>query len=302
MSRRTLILLPAALLCLPASGADLLQCVNPDVRQGLLFIVPGDPEPDITDEMPAQIAAIPRPEGLTWIAASLRSSGVVGAFRTDDEPQVAVDAAIAALIPEGWIPDGSFASSRSPFASPAIDVSQTLCRDGDLRSVSARQSDGVTYLTYNVPRNAERTVCQTGPGPGGSPFGRPSGGPFGGPAPGATGVAALVPALEFTTLDPTAIPRNGGGGGVGGSFSRTTTIRIGAELGAVAGHVEAQLDAQGWERDAEWSGSATAGSTWTRSMEGGQLAALAVDVLDRGSSSYEIAIRLTELRQGGIER
>jgi hypothetical protein len=297
MSRRTLILLPAALLSLPASGADLLQCVNPDVRKGLLYVVPTDSVLNITDEMPPQIAAIPRPDGLTWVAASIRTSGVVGAFRAEGEPQAAVDAAVAALAPDGWVADDSY-SSRSPFASSAIDASATLCREGEPRSVSARRIDSVTYLNYSVSANAERSVCQSRM-PTSAP--RPSAanlraGPFAGPPPGATGLDALAPTLEITTLDPTAIPRGSGGSGLAGSIRRSTTLRIASDLETVAGHIEGQLDAQGWARDADWSGSVMAGSTWSREMDSGKLATLAIDVMDLGNSSFEIAMHMAEMR------
>ena len=280
------LLLPGILLCLPAFGADVLECVNPDVRKGLLG------NASFSDEMPRRIEALPRPDGLTWIAGAFGTSAVTGAFRSDSEPQAAVDTAVARLTEDGWTPalplapPGAFAD-----AGLGLEPSQTVCKEGDAQTITARPIEGVTYLIYSLSVNSERGLCATA----GLSAGR--GGPaIAGGIPMPQAVAALLPAFEYTTLDPAAVVGRRSGGADLIWFRRESEVQVDAEIGALADHLAQQLETQGWEPDGNWSGSALAGSSWTRPSPAGTVVALQLDVIDRGGSSFAVNLKMTELR------
>jgi len=277
--RRLLIALPVALLCVTAFSADLLECVNPDVRRGLLFIVPADGDLDISDQMPEEIAALPVPADFAWLANRSRPDGQTSVFLASSDPQAALDAAMTALATDGWQPDRSN-MPVSAFESPAMDRSQTACRDGEAMSVSTRRLEDTTYALYFINANSERSSCRVSPGLGGGNFmENPN-----------------LPEFDFTALGSRGMPRSRSGSGLGNNIRTSMQLRLTASLGDVASQLAEQLADLGWQRDTSWAGSVMAGSTWARTRADQQRLSGALDVVDRGDGSFQITFALAELR------
>jgi hypothetical protein len=248
-------------------------------------MTPNDPGPVIDDTMPAAIAAIDRPASFVWIGGRDGTSSVAGAFRTDAEPSAALAAAVAGLSSEGWEVNSS-ARMVNAFESPILERSETLCRNGESMSIAARRVGGVNYLSYGIRKSSEGSICQN-PGPNG--FGMPGG------IPGGDGTQ---PDFDFRAIDPAASERgfSSGGSGSGSSSRRTRGLRIDSSLTGLADGLGQQLIAQGWSPDARWTGSRTAGSTWSRRTDDDRNLSGALDVIERGESVFNVVFTTITLR------
>jgi len=148
------------------------------------------------------------------------------------------------------------------FGSVAQQASQPVCRDGGTINVSSSVMDGITYVLLMIPRgNATTTTCSQPARPAGagnSPF------------------QPYLPHLQLP-VDPAtgeAARLGSSGGGYGGnSFSARTEFTTTDSVGNVGRHFAKQMAEQGWSSDANWSGAATAGSSWSKRVEAGVLRA-----------------------------
>jgi hypothetical protein len=79
-----------------------------------------------------------------------------------------------------------------------------------------------------------------------------------------------MPTLELprdpATGQPVAIQGNSG---AGGDPKRRASVgfKLKDSVDSVANHFASQLAGQGWQADTNWSGTGTAGSTWTRRLD-----------------------------------
>src|SRR5690606_30048147 len=234
-----------------ATGQDLLQCIAPDVREGLLFVTPADALPPVTPDVPAEIAALRVPAAFALIGSADRGFSIAAAYKASGDPQAVLDAAVSALTADGWaLAPG--ANMPSAFASPTMTRSQSLCKDGNSAGVSVRLVDDTTYVSYSVAKSSERTDCAMR----GTLRER---------------MDAGLPSFDYSAFGaPT--PRGSSGSSSGISTLRSTRVDVNAELPALASELARQLREQGWQEDTSWTGTVTAGSTWSRTTDGARRA------------------------------
>jgi hypothetical protein len=138
-------------------------------------------------------------------------------------------------------------------------MGETWCREGQPVSMSASAIDGVTYVILSASRNANasagfRNACDQQVR---SPF-------------VTSALDQFMPTLEMPRDPATGRQVSArGGGGSNGDAKRnaSTSFTIKDSIGNVAQHFARQMAEQGWKSEAAWTGSATAGSTWTRPMD-----------------------------------
>lgn len=279
MRRTTLALALGSAIGLPAFAESALDCIHPDVREGLMYLTP-DSDQHITPEAPAAIAALPAPASFEWIAASDRSGTLFGAYKTRDDADTALAAALDAVAAQGWAPD-SRALGGQPFSLSPMEITHTVCNEGEALTLTARRVGDVTYMLYSrpAPALASRSSCAVASQP-------------------LAQLSALdpdMPQLDLSAIDPNAMLRGASGSGGSDRSSRSTQIRLDAALGDVSSELARQMSQQGWAQDAAWLGSVSAGSVWQRSEGNRQLTAH-LDIVDAGHSSYIIDIQLAELQ------
>lgn len=270
---------------------DLLACVDPDVRLGLLSSLPGVGVL-LTRTVPDELAGLVQSENLEFIASSVSDSRILAAYRSVLATDEAMDTASAMLGEAGWSefsvgvpPSGGFVTS----VRPQLDM---FCRDDAMLNVMGSATDDTTYLRI--------TVTLT---PGGVPCGELTGAGGRITAQSAAGASLFehLPTLalsdEITPLNsvmPT-IARFGGFSGTGRSAS--TEIELEAALSAqdLIEHFGQQLEEQGWTRDSGWTGTNSSGSSWTHAPTAELGLAGLLDVVALGVSTYRASFRVSSL-------
>lgn len=278
--RRAAFFTMAALSGITAFGQNLLDCVEPDVLRALLAQGPGQVPPTITGEVPQELSALKMPAGFSWIGSAERITGRVNAttnasqvgaaWRSSMAPETARRAAAEAMTASGW--EVRPAMGTYVF-NPSMPVMQMACREGGLVNLSVNAMEGATYVLATFQRG--------NPG-GNASCNQPSPMP-----PNASGLIPHLPKLEISA-DPGA-PADVRIQNVGMSIgSNSSSVHAKAEfmtsdsVGDIARNFSRQMAAQGWTRDAEWSGASTAGSSWSKRPEAGALmqGTLSVSALD----------------------
>lgn len=247
-------------------GEDPLDCVDPDILYGLLL--PGSLGETfrINATTPAELADFEPPRQLIWMGGSERgASGTTqsaAVYRSSLAPDAARVAAVGALTAAGW----QLRAQGAPFITKvfvsdnASRFGETYCREGMPVMVTANVLDGVTYVVLSVSRRTDSSLGS------GNACDQPA-------RPVPRNTSALDPYLPQLALPPdpsTAQPvaMNGSSSSGGNMSSRVSvTFTVADSLDGVARHFASQMAGQGWQPDASWSGTGSAGSTWTRRLE-----------------------------------
>lgn len=280
--RRVAFLTAGALVGAAAFGQDPLECVDPDVLRALVFPGGAGQSTLVTSGVPAELSAVHPPSQFSLIGSTERDLGAVlgnsnarilsAVYRTSLSPDVARTAALDALAADGWdvhlqqpqLGSGVFVSASQP-------ISQAACRDGAAISVTASSLDGKTYVTYGTSIGANSSACD--------PRLR---------APYALQSSSdeYMPTLALPADPTTGAPaqmRGGGGGGSGSARNARAEFRVNESVRNVADFFARQMADQGWTADAAWSGTTTAGSSWSRAAESGTVhGTLQVTAVDDG--------------------
>ncbi|HTP38102.1 MAG TPA: hypothetical protein VMI92_00865 [Steroidobacteraceae bacterium] len=259
--RRIAFFTVTALSCAAAFGQSLLDCIEPDVARTLLRQGQGAQQPpDITATVPAELSSLRMPREFTWIGSAERITGrldattnmsqVTAAWRTSLAPDAARAATAAALAGSGWEIRSQPGMSMNVFRS-ADQMPQTACRDGKPVNFTASPMDGVTYVLFTIQRNNNSSlICSQPAQPG-----------F------VTGLEKYTPHLDLPVDPATGVAVRQQGGGTssgGGQINARTQFTLQDSPGNVARHFAKQMAGQGWTSDANWSGTLTAGSSWSR--------------------------------------
>jgi len=259
------------------------DCIDPDILHGLLLPGPAGQGFRITDEVPAELASFKPPRELTWMGTSERQTGAAASssavYRTSLDPVPARAAAAGALTAAGWqLRSDSLFRGMNVFVSGIpVAAAQTYCREGIPVSVSAGALDGASYVVLSVPRSKGGfNTCEQ-------------------PLPMRQEHSPLddyLPTLE-TPLDPAtgrpAALRGGGSTGGGGGRQRANaSFRLKSSVDAVARHFASQMAGQGWSADASWSGTGTAGSTWSRRVDAGTAMQATLAVSNFGDDRFTV--------------
>lgn len=225
------------------------QCVNPDAVNGLVFLGRGTNKVEVTRGLPAFMSGFRAPAGFSLIGSGLRSNGVTTvAYKTSLGSDKSWAALLAVLGAEGWAVEAT-AGSAPNFNVAGGPRDGTVCRGGERRFVTATETSGTTYVTlYTSPQATPRDCNAPQPLP-------------------RMGLELFNAAPRFQFPAGTSLGRGDSVGGGGGSYTMSSRV-ISAETPArLAEHLASQIAAQGWQRDAGWSDSGGAGSTWRKAGE-----------------------------------
>jgi hypothetical protein len=293
--RRVALFAMAALSGLTAFGQGLLDCVEPDVLRALLPQGQGQGMPVITGEVPQELAALRMPGSFSWIGSAERivgrvnattnASQVSAAWRSSLAPEAARVAAAAALTSSGWQvqpPRGIsvFTSAASPFF-------QAACRDRKAINFNTSAMEGATYVLVTLRRGdtSGDAMCNQPASPAFST---------------GTGLDAHLPRLDLP-VDPAtgvaALLRTAGYGSNGnsGRVDAHAEFTIRDSAGNIARHLARQMAEQGWISDAEWSGTASAGSSWSKALGDGVRVHGSLSVTALEERQYVAVLRLGRL-------
>ena len=272
---------------------DLLACVDPDVRAGLL--------PGMTEETTLVSRSFPEflsglgPSGeLEFIGSSVAPFETVAAFKTGLPTGEAFGIAAGMLGEAGWRSveiqapvSGGFVTS----AQPPLQFG-TSCRDEQALHAIAAEVEGTTYVRLSLWPDVGPGPCEEIPG------GLDS---FSFPPTGESDLYELMPTLvmpvQATVLNPYGGYIIGAGEFPGTGRSIGTEIELETDLSgqSLLEHYAQQLEDQGWRLDTAWSGESSSGSVWTRAPDGGPELAGLLDTLTLAGSGYRASFRVSLL-------
>lgn len=295
--RRSLIFLACLLLGTAASAQSLLGNIDQDVFKGLLLMAMPDKSPVISAAVPEELASLRMPAGFGWIGSLERRMDVVmgagttqtmAAWRTSLAADAAQAQAVGAMTAQGWtVAQGMGASlGMNVFVGANPSISQTVCRGAQPHAVSAGTIDGVTYVLVAATRGNQNSICNAQMRPVMS-LGMD------------TSLDPWLPKLQLPVDPSTGRQVNalgGGGGGLGSGRQFRTAIETTATAAAVATHFADQMAAQGWTRDAAWSGESTAGSAWVRRPDPGTTILASLQVTAMGDSQVRAVLYMVKAK------
>ena len=243
-------------------GEEPLDCLDPDVLYGLLL--PGQLRFRILPALPAELAAFQPPRELVWLGGTERGSAgvsqVSAVYRTNLDPDAARVAAVGALVASGWKRHtNDHFPTRNVFVSADFPaVSETYCREDRPLGVRTSALDGVTYvvLARTDAGAGINNACNQPP----QQFART-------PSPFDEHTPTLALPQDPATGQPAAMRGSTGGSSGNGSRRASASFALKGSAQGVASHFASQLAEQGWVADASWSGTAMAGSTWSRRLD-----------------------------------
>jgi hypothetical protein len=275
-----------------ALSQDLLQCLHPDVSEGLArnsFV--GVRQAEVTGSMPAVMSGISLPPEFEFIAASVGENETVAAFRTDLANDVAHESALAALEADGWQVVGDRANIyfAGDAGSPIPSLTAPVCRDDRRLTVGSRDIEGTSYVNYHFP---------TAGLPGGC--GNSLGISAVGSRADTRSLEQFMPALRFPTDPATgqpAVARFTSSSGGSASSSSSSQVSIAMPIDSLAAFLAAQLGPSGWTADSSWAGSVTAGSTWLRQPDPDNDLLATLEVTARTPTVFDVSFSITQLNQ-----
>ena len=265
---------------------DLLECVDPDIRAGLLF--QGiEINRIISREAPEVLSDVSVPGDFQFVGSSVSNLQISAAYKTTLAPVAAMLEIISVLGNAGWESFGNSGRSISGFVSPAQPAYSALCREGEMLTVVSREANDATFVNLNTIGNRGSVPCCTD----GPQLGRLSG-------PTGIGVSQFMPRLSLPEGTQVGGQRGmiGIASGVSGSNrSASTSVPIETSLGTqgLAEHFRRQLEEQGWFLDGNWIASVSAGSTWTATRADDVHLVGLLDIVAVGDTDYEASFRLT---------
>ncbi len=290
MQCRFLVCLVFFLASTSSAQEDLLACVDPDVREGLLVAGAG-PGARVSRAVPEPLIGLPDSDVLEYIGSSVTDFQTVAAYKTDLVPGEAIDAATGILEDSGWQGLETGGPPRGGFVTREQPLNQTLCRDSEFLNLMGRATDDTTYVSMHIMAPTG-FACESGVG-----------GPFRGFAPASRvpNVYEYMPTLTLPdgaqTIEPMAALIASFTGSPGNSRTAATSIDVETELSTpeLAGHFEQQLRDQGWTLDSRWSGEFSSGSGWTATPEDEANLVGLLDLVPISESGYQATFRASVL-------
>ena len=281
-----IISLGAITLSIAAPAQELLQCVNPDVLNSLVYSGRAEQKLTLSRGMPANADGFRAPAGFSLIGSGVRGpegSSTVVAYRTSLESAAAFERLLQSLSGDEWKkeivqqPAGAALALPPPPATAA-----TVCRNGERRNVRVQEVGGVHYATITSFRASPERACD-------APVQQPPG--FGNPMTALAGRRVSLPQFTFPgtarMVSGRPVPM------VNGMNSSTVRIESPDTAASLARHLARQLVEQGWRNDAEWNGKLSTGSTWTRRNADGEPLWGTLEILSSGAGVYEVGFSLT---------
>lgn len=295
---RTAFFTMAALASAAVFGQGLLDCVEPDVLRALVLQGQREQAPLISGALPAELSTLRLPREFSWIGSAERITGrvdantnatqVTAAWRSSLPVDAAREAARSALAASGWEVRsmGIFMNMKGGFRASFLSVPMTACRDGKPVDVNVSAMDGATYLLLVVRRGMANSLCNQ-PVPN---MGAASG-----------WLGEYMPRLDLPAAAGPVIANVSGFSGAGSSNGSTVASTsmdfvLQDSIDNIARHFARQIAEQGWSSDTSWSGGSTAGSSWSKRVDGGalMLGTLALTAIDR--QQFAASFRVSRLR------
>lgn len=271
--------------CVAAPAQQVLQCVNADVLNSLVFNARAESKLVVRRTMPDTVDGFRAPAGFTLIGSGVRGQNLstVVAYKTTLETTAAFDSLMGLLSAEGWKRE-STSLQQQPLVSVAgpQPAAARLCRNGQRRNMLVQEIQGVRYATIfgfeaTPPRACDAPMPQQG-------FGVD-------PIAAFNARRAILP--QFTFPDTARLaPAAGGEVFSGNSASTSARIESPDTAASLARHLSRQLVEQGWRSDAQWSGKLSTGSTWSRSNADGQTIWGTLEILSRSAGIYDVGFTL----------
>ena len=286
MRNRFLILTVFLIASTSTAQEDLLACLDPDVREVLLFGNTGT-STLLTRAVPDELIELQAFSDLEFIGSSVSAYETVAAYKTELPAPDAVDIAYGSLRQAGWREFEIGGPSRGGFRAANRPLFALFCRESGMASVGSHVSDETTYLRMQF-RQVGEFPCNTAP---------ENERGFTARIPDGTHIFDHLPTLALpegaAPMDPRVAQAAFPTGISGNDRNMSTQIELETDLPAqdLVEDFERQLREQGWTYDAGWSGEHSSGSGWTRSpSEGLELVGL-LDVISISAAGYRATFR-----------
>lgn len=279
-------MLVGALFSLAAAGQDLLQCVNPDVINGLLFSGRPESRIEMTAALPESLDGFEAPAGFALIGTAVRGGGqsTSVAYRTSLEGPAAYGSMLDAFVSNGWVLEEEPVPFKPIFFVDAIsaNVSGTVCRDTERRNLRVQYAGDHRYMMISLNDQPQTRGCNV-EDPRRMIVPRMMG-----------GLSDQVPTLRLSA-GTTAADGSGnigsGSSGSGDSMITSSQIRTPAAPVDFMVDLDEQMSAQGWRADARWSGSVSHGGRWIKTNNDGLVFWSTVELVDIGNGLYDLSYR-----------
>lgn len=228
--------------------ADLLDCIDPDVKQTLLQSV-YSPPPTITREIPDSFPDFTHPEGFAFIGSSATNNSVSIAFKTSFPPVKAEGEMAEALEDSGFERQIKHNRPSQGFQTRANrPMFLTFCGNDSQPSIHVitRRSDDKTYMrltTSKIMPGSGQLGCREAQDHMSRMANR------------------FMPDLSLPPERTQGISSSGGGG----NDNATTKIRFTAEysMAELLSFINQQLADQNWQHGGDWVSSIGEGSVWS---------------------------------------
>jgi hypothetical protein len=233
---------------------DLLECVDPDIRESLLWRGYGGPM-TVEPSMPAVLTGLRVPTEFQFLASSVSDVQTIAAFKTALQPSSAADAAVAALVSAGWQSETAMMPPQRGFRLDSQPLMAMVCDENHRVTVTARESQNAVYVTLSAMQVQGNFSCGLE-----QPTGR-----------GLQMYSLLqqymptlrVPDGSRDARSNAAMGLAASGSGGDREISQTVSITSELTLGSLADHFDGQVREQGWLYDSSWAGALSAGSVWS---------------------------------------
>ena len=252
------------------SASQAGQCVNPQMVNGLVFLGRSDMKVTVTRELPSFMENFRAPAGFSLIGTGVQAAATKVSYKTPLPGNKTYAALVSALSAEGWtveIPPYAAVT----FNVPAGAQDAMVCRNGDRRSLRVAEFAGGSYATIIRFSQTRPRDCNT-PDPAMQM--------------GIGATLGAIPRLQMPAGTMLA-QGNGGGGGSSGGFTISSRIISGETHTALVEYLAGQMVEQGWQRDAQWAGSRSAGSTWRKSQDGASMSGT-LEIVRVSEKTYDV--------------
>jgi hypothetical protein len=275
-----------ALVSCAALGQDLLQCVNPDVRKGLVFSGIPQMQASIVATLPEAMADFRAPPGFTLVGTNTNASGRSStvAFKTSADSGTAFAYMVEVLQADGWVMEDPQVPVRSILIFNTQPISGTMCRDSVRRRVAVQELNERRYVSITLSNQPDSRACHAqdpnlamarrlGPGP-------------------LTRAAPTLQLPEGTTGADGSNRPNGSSSSSDGTYEIREWLRIPQSPSTLLGDLGAQMDQQGWAVDTSWSGALSKGGRWTRTDAEGVTYWSTIELVDVGNGVHDFSFRI----------
>lgn len=272
------------------SQEDLLACIDPDVRAGLLNMgfLGGR---IISRTLPDQFAFLPESGDFEFIASSDSSQGTIAAFKTDLSIVEGMRAAVANLEDAGWSDADMGRGLGGGFVTENQPQFRLFCRESETISVAIHASDNASFLNLTSISGSGAFPCNEMNSVRAERM------------PLSAAVARHLPSLTLPEgAEPIggfggrgALLASGGGSGGNRSMSFDTVFEAALSAQGLFDHFEPQLEGQDWNRDAGWSGESSSGSTWTANPTDELELSGLLEIVVLSEGGYSVSFRATSL-------